>query len=78
MSELASFHQFLSKKFEEFGSNVSPEEILDLWRAIHPLELDMRRDVKSIQQAIDEMTAGDKGVSIDEFDASFREKHSIT
>ena len=77
MSELASFHEFLSHKVKEFGTSASPEEMLDLWRATHPSEIDFRRDVKAIQDSIDEMKLGDLGIPLSEFDAEFRKKHSV-
>ncbi|MEQ1825343.1 MAG: hypothetical protein ABL921_05330 [Pirellula sp.] len=77
MSELASFHEFLSHKVKDFGTSASPEEMLDLWRSTHPSELDFRNDVKALQYAIDEMKAGDRGIRLPEFDTEFRKKHSI-
>ena len=77
MSELASFHEFLSHKVKEFGTSASPEEMLDLWRATHPSEIDFRRDVKAVQDSIDEMKLGDLGIPLSEFDAEFRKKHSV-
>ena len=77
MSELASFHEFLSHKVKEFGTSASPEEMLDLWRVTHPSEIDFRRDVKAVQNAIDEMKAGDQGIPLTEFDLEFRKKHSF-
>ena len=77
MSELASFHEFLSHKVKEFGTSASPEEMLDLWRATHPSEIDFRRDVKAVQDAIDQMKAGDQGIRLSEFDADFSKKHSV-
>ena len=78
MSELASFHEFLSHKVKEFGTSASPEEMLDLWRVTRPSETDFRRDVKAVQDAIDEMKAGDLGIPLSEFDSEFRKKHSVT
>jgi hypothetical protein len=77
MSELASFHEFIGHKMQEFGENASPEELLDLWRSTHPSELDFRRDVQAIQSAIDAMNAGDVGVPLDDFDREFRKKHGL-
>ncbi len=77
MSELANFHQFLSVKLNEFGASVSPEEALDLWRATHPSEVDFKQDVKAVQEALDEMQAGDGGTPLNEFDAGFRRTRPI-
>ena len=64
-------------KVKEFGTSASPEEMLDLWRATHPSEIDFRRDVKAVQDSIDEMKLGDLGIPLSEFDAEFRKKHSV-
>ena len=77
VNELASFHEFLSHKVKEFGSKASPEEMLDLWRATHPSELDFKRDVKAVQDAIDAMKLGDQGTPLSQFDTEFRKKHSV-
>jgi hypothetical protein len=75
MSELASFHQFIQSKLKEFGSMASPEEMLDLWRSMHPAELEFERDVRAVQDAIEQMKLGDEGVSLSDFDTEFRSTH---
>lgn len=75
MSELASFHQFLESKLKDFGSDASPEEVLDLWRSMHPSDLALDRDVRAVQDAIEQMKSGDKGLPLSEFDAAFRSTH---
>ncbi len=77
MSELASFYEFMGHKMREFGSSVSPEEMLDLWRANHPSKADLERDIRAVQAAIDAMNAGDVGATLSDFDRDFREKHSL-
>jgi hypothetical protein len=77
MSELAKFHEFLSRKIKDFDTSASPEEMLDLWRATHPSEMDFNRDVKAVQDSIDDMKAGDRGIPLQEFDKDFRKKNSV-
>lgn len=77
MSELASFHQFLGSKLDQFGECVSPEEVLDLWRAIHPPNQELRQEVKALEEAIKDMNAGDCGIDLAEFDVQFRLQNQI-
>lgn len=59
-SDLQQFHDFIAKKLQNGGAGLSPEAVLAMWRA--------RQDsVKAIQEAIDDLTAGDEGVPLEEF-----------
>ena len=71
-TELHEFHRFLSTKLSNGGADLSPEEVLDEWRQDHPdPEID-EDDVAAIQEAIDDMEAGDRGRPADEVIADLR------
>ncbi len=76
--ELREFHEFLSDKLAESHPVLSPEEALDEWRAVHPHEEAFAEDVAAVQEALDDMAAGDVGVSPEEFDRQFRQRHGLT
>lgn len=67
MSELASFHEFLGRMIGDFGASATPEEVLDLWRATHPIDTVFQQDVKDVQAAMHEMKAGDSGTLLEQF-----------
>jgi hypothetical protein len=76
--ELASFHQFVAIKLSEEHSALSPEEALGMWRAEHPAhEDDGVDDVTAAKAALADMTAGDVGVPLEEFDRQFRKEFGI-
>jgi hypothetical protein len=75
--ELSCFHDFLSQKLTSGATQLSPEEVLDLWRAEHPAVDEYPNDVAALKEALADMEAGEHGVPLDQFDDKFRQRHSI-
>jgi len=63
--ELSAFHKFVGSQLES-GSNLSPQEAVDQWRAMHPSEDEMDDIEALVQEAIDDIATGDKGIPFDE------------
>jgi hypothetical protein len=72
-SELSQFHQFVGAQLKQ-GSDLSPEEAIDLWRAENPLEAgdDL---VAAIEEALEDMRNGDRGIPHDEFMKDLRRRY---
>ena len=66
-SELQSFSGYVSSLIVAGKSNLSPEVALLQWRLenLSPDERD--EEVRAIQEAIDDIAAGDRGTPADEF-----------
>lgn len=75
--ELRDFHNFLSDKLMGDGNDVSPEEALGEWRKLHSQAQASEEDVAAIQEALDAMPKGDRGIPFDEFDRDFRKRHNL-
>jgi hypothetical protein len=75
--ELGDFHRFLGEKLANEGSDLSPEQALDEWRRLHPPTDVFEEDVAAIQEALDDKANGDKGISFEEFDRDFRQRHQL-
>lgn len=75
--ELSSFHDFLSQRLTSGMAPLSPEEVLDLWRAEHPVADEYPDDVAALKEALADMEAGDHGLPLEQFDRKFRQRHSI-
>ncbi len=75
--ELSSFHDFLSQRLTSGAAQLSPEEVLDLWRAEHPAADDYSNHVAALKEALADMEAGDHGLPLEQFDRKFRQRHSI-
>ena len=71
--ELDSFHQFLMDKLKARESRPSPEQVLDEWRSLHPDPA----EVEAIRESLVAMHAGDRGVSLEDFDREFRRKNGL-
>ena len=71
--ELDSFHQFLSDKLKTATARSSPEQVLDEWRSLHP-DPD---EVAAIRESLAAMHAGDRGISLEDFDREFRQKNGL-
>ncbi|HEV2971515.1 MAG TPA: hypothetical protein VGY55_16180 [Pirellulales bacterium] len=76
-SELASFHHFVALKLSENDADLSPEDVLDLWRAEHPLMDEDDDAIAAVKEALAGMEAGDLGRPWEEFDREFRERHGL-
>lgn len=73
--ELRDFHHFVGAYVDHGGATPSPEEILDEWRQQHPVPEDDADELAGIQESIDDLERGDRGVPFAEFDREFRERH---
>lgn len=71
--ELSSFHQFLTDKLKIATPRFSPEQVLDEWRSLHP-DPD---EVAAIGESLTAMHAGDRGISLEDFDREFRKKNGL-
>lgn len=71
--ELDLFHQFLSDKLKTATTRSSPEQVLDEWRSLHPDP----GEVEAIRESLTAMHAGDRGISLEDFDREFRQKNGL-
>jgi hypothetical protein len=76
-NELASFHQFVAIKLSENKTNLSPEEVLDLWRDEHPHSGEFDDATAALKEAFADIAAGDNGVPFEDFEREFRKKHGL-
>ena len=77
LDDLRDFHRFVGEKVNNGGASLSPEEVLDEWRILHPGPEAVEEDIAAIQEAIDDMENGDTGISFAEFDLDFRARHNL-
>jgi hypothetical protein len=73
-SELHDFYRFLGEKLKNGGVLLSPELALAEWRDQHPQGVEFEDDSEAIQEALDDMANGDRGVPADEFLAALRRR----
>lgn len=76
-SELAEFHQFISQKIAEKQTELTPEEVLELWREKRPSAEDYSSTVTALREAIQDIENGDQGRPANEFDREFRDRNRI-
>ncbi len=77
LPDLRDFHRFVGEKVNNGEASLSPEEVLDEWRMLHPAPEAIEEDVAAIQEAIDDMENGDRGIPFEEFDRDFRARHNL-
>ena len=76
-NELYDFHQFVGNLVKNNSAVRSPEDALQEWRALHPDAEAAAVENAAIQEAIDDLEAGDEGIPFEEFDRAFRERHQL-
>jgi hypothetical protein len=76
-SELQSFSGYVTSLIASGKANVSPEVALLQWRLenLSPEERD--EEVRAIQEALDDIAAGDRGTPADEFLAEINAEFSM-
>jgi hypothetical protein len=77
LSELRDFHRFVGERVDHGGASLSPEEVLDEWRTLHPDPEAVAEDTAALQEAIDDMEKGDAGIPFEEFDRDFRSRRNL-
>ena len=75
-TDLREFVEFATEQLGNGGSELTPEEVLDLWRAEHPTPAEFEESVAAIERALAEADRGE-GLPLDEFDRQFRARHGI-
>ena len=77
IEELREFHRFITDNLSADGIDLSPEEALDEWRRLHPRMQAFDEEVAAIQEALDDLAKGDRGIPFDQFDRDFRKRHNL-
>lgn len=75
-TDLSDFVTFAARQLNDGGSQLTPEEVLDLWRAEHPAPAEFADSVAALQRALEQADRGE-GRSLDEFDRDFRARQQI-
>lgn len=60
--DLRQFREFVNQQVDCQPVALSPEEVLDQWRAEHPLPDDEAASAAEIQESLEEMESGVRGV----------------
>ncbi len=72
-TELQRYHQFQKELLTQGRTDLSPEEVLRLWRA---QQQDYADTVEAIREGLVDVKAG-RTEPLEHFDRKFREKHNI-
>jgi len=75
--ELRKFHRFLTEKLNDSHIDWSPEEAVDEWRRLHPDSQACAEEVAAIQEALNDLAHGERGITFEEFDRDFRKRHNL-
>ena len=75
--ELDSFHRFAAEKRADDGSDLTLQELLDLWQIENPAPEELRENVLAVKAAIRDMENGDRGMPFEDHIWGMQEKHSI-
>jgi hypothetical protein len=82
-NDLLEFHRFVAEKLANGQGNLSPEEVVDQWRELHPAPEGLGEpeklaaDVAAVREALVDMAAGDTGIFFENFDGEFRGAHNL-
>lgn len=74
LTELESFHHFVSDKLANGGRDLSPEQALHLWREVSAVA--EQDEIDAIREGLDAIEAG-RMKPLAEFVESFRARHGL-
>lgn len=75
-NDLRAFREFLDAKLSNGGSDLTPEECLELWEVENASPHERAATVQAVRDALDDMRAGDTGIPASEAIAEIRRRHS--
>jgi hypothetical protein len=75
--QLDSFHQFATQRIRS-GEAASMDELVDAWSGAELSKEQLDRNATAIQEAIDDMEAGDTGRPASEVIGDIRAKHGLS
>jgi len=58
-NELQEFHRFVAEKLANGGAGLSPEEVVDEWRILHPNADELTESAAVLRQALAEADRGE-------------------
>jgi hypothetical protein len=74
--QIDSFHRFATERIRG-GSDLSMDELYDLWRLEHPTPDELDENVRAVQAALDDFENGDRGMPLEEAIREIRKKHNL-
>jgi hypothetical protein len=77
-NDLRAFKHFIEAKLSNGGSDLTVDDVIGLWDIETQPESEREASVKAIQEALDDMEAGDTGTPVDEFLAPLLRKHGLS
>jgi len=76
-SDFSGFVQFAAAHLQA-GTELTPEQAVEQWRAMHPSEDEAADLEAAIQESLDDMEAGEIGIPFEEFKREFRLRNGLT
>jgi hypothetical protein len=74
--QIDSFHRFATERIRR-GSDLTIDELYDLWRLEHPTSQELDENVRAVQAALDDFESGDRGVPLEEAIREIRKEHHL-
>ena len=76
-NDLRAFRDFLDAKILNSGHELTPAECLELWESENESPQERAATVRAVREALDDMRAGDTGITASEAIAEIRRRHSL-
>ncbi len=73
-----AFRDFLDAKLSDVGVGLSLQEALGLWEYETLADEDRSESARAIQEALDDMHAGDVGTPAEDFVQELRRRHGLS
>jgi hypothetical protein len=77
LDELHRFHRFAEEKLSNGGSDLTLEQLVDLWNIENPSPEALREDVLAVKAALRDLDNGDRGIPVEELIQKMRDKYGL-
>ena len=66
LDDLTQFHEFAAKRLAMDESDLSMQQLLDLWRMENPDPEELQQSVSALREALEDWDQGDRGMAYEE------------
>lgn len=77
IDELNRFYQFAQEKLSNGGSELTLEELVDLWQFENPTPERRQADLLAVKEALSDLDNGDRGIPHEDFMHELRKKYGV-
>jgi len=77
LDELQRFHRFAEEKLTNGGTDLTLEDLVEMWSFENPSPQRQREDLLAVKAALRDLDNGDRGIPVEEMIQKMRDKYAL-